>query len=515
MGSSRDLDLVLIHPGSRTQIYQSLGSSLSAIEPPVWASLMATFVRRRGFSVQVLDAEADDLNAQDTANRVAEMNPLLAAVVVYGHQPSASTQNMTAARAICAALKQVNPERKVLLVGGHVAALPERTLQEETVDFVCSGEGPYTVLELLEALKTGRPDYSKVRGLCYLEDGAMTTTPAPPLVKDLDHEMPELAWDLLPMEKYRAHNWHCFGNLERQPYASFYTTFGCPYHCSFCCIQAPFKSGEAALGWKESVNSYRFWSPQTIIAQIDKLVRDYGVRNIKIADEMFVLNPRHVLGICDLIIERGYDLNIWAYARVDTVKDNMLDKLKRAGFNWLAFGIEAASERVRDDVDKGFGQEEIFRTIEKVRGAGINVIANYIFGLPEDNLESMQATLDLALELNCEFAIFYSAMAYPGSQLYSLAIKEQWPLPQDWSGYSQHAFNTLPLPTKYLLGADVLRFRDYAFQVYFNNPDYMKMIKRRFGPETGQDIRQMASHRVERKYNASQASEPNGAIEQR
>ncbi len=398
MDSKRDLDLVLIHPGSRTQIYQSLGSSLSAIEPPVWASLMATFVRRRGFSVAVLDAEGDDLSPEGTATRVAEMNPLLAAVVVYGHQPSASTQNMTAAGAICTALKQMNPERKVLMVGGHVAALPERTLQEEAADFVCSGEGPYTVLELLEALKSGRADYSKVRGLCYTEDGAVRSTPAAPLVKDLDHEMPEMAWDLLPMKKYRAHNWHCFGDLERQPYASLYTTFGCPYHCSFCCIQAPFKSGEKVAGWKESVNSYRFWSPQAVIAQIDKLVEEYGVRNIKIADEMFVLNPRHVLGICDAIIDRGYDLNIWAYARVDTVKEEMLDKLKRAGFNWLAFGIEAASERVRDDVDKGFGQEEIFRTLEKVRAAGINVIANYIFGLPEDNLESMQATLDLALE---------------------------------------------------------------------------------------------------------------------
>ena len=312
--------------------------------------------------------------------------------------------------------------------------------------------------------------------------------------------MPEMAWDLLPMKTYRAHNWHCFGNLDRQPYASFYTTFGCPYHCSFCCIQAPFKSGEAVLGWKESVNSYRFWSPAAVIAQIDKLLNQYGVRNIKIADEMFVLNPRHVHGICDAIIERGYDLNIWAYARVDTVKDDMLDKLKRAGFNWLAFGIEAASERVRDDVDKGFGQEEIFRTIEKVRDAGINVIANYIFGLPGDDLESMQATLDLALELNCEFANFYSAMAYPGSQLYNLALQKGWSLPERWSGYSQHAVDTLPLPTKYLSGAEVLRFRDQAFHVYFNSPEYLAMVAQKFGAETAQGRKEMAAHPLKRKY---------------
>ena len=501
MANDTDLDLLLIHPGNRRQIYQSLGSSLSAIEPPVWASLMATFVRKRGFSVEVLDAEADELTSEETATRATEMNPLLTAVVVYGHQPSASTQNMTAAGSVCTAIKQENPERKVVLVGGHVAALPERTLREEAADFVCYGEGPHTLVELLQALKfSGHTDYGHVRGLCYWADGVLSKTAPAPLVKALDEEMPEMAWDLLPMKKYRAHNWHCFGGLERQPYASFYTTFGCPYRCSFCCIQAPFKSGEREAGWKETVNSYRFWSPSVVMAQIEDVVTNYGVRNIKIADEMFVLNPRHVHGICDAIIERGYDLNIWAYARVDTVRDDMLDKLKRAGFNWLAFGIEAASERVRDDVDKGFGQEEIFHTIEKVRAAGINVIGNYIFGLPEDDLQSMQATLDLALELNCEFANFYSAMAYPGSQLYSLAVKEDWPLPENWSGYSQHSYDTLPLPTKYLSGAEVLRFRDHAFNLYFTNSRYLGMIADKFGDKTARELQRMTGYQLERKY---------------
>ena len=313
--------------------------------------------------------------------------------------------------------------------------------------------------------------------------------------------MPEMAWDLLPMKKYRAHNWHCFGDLERQPYASFYTTFGCPYHCSFCCIQAPFKSGEKVAGLEGKRQQLSILeSASCHWRKLKNWSRSMACETSRSPTRCLCLNPRHVLGICDAIIDRGYDLNIWAYARVDTVKEDMLDKLKRAGFNWLAFGIEAASERVRDDVDKGFGQEEIFRTIEKVRAAGINVIANYIFGLPEDDLESMQATLDLALELNCEFANFYSAMAYPGSQLYSLALKEGWPLPEKWSGYSQHAVDTLPLPTKHLSGAEVLRFRDHAFQVYFNNPGYLEMIALKFGVQTAREMKEMVSHRLERKY---------------
>ena len=501
MVSQKQVDLVLVNPGSRMQIYQSLGSTLSAIEPPVWAGLMATFVRNGGFSVCLLDAEAEALTPEETAQRIAEMDPVLVAVVVYGHQPSASTQNMTAARAMCTAVKQRVPALKVLLVGGHVAALPERTLREEDADFVCTGEGLYTLVELLQALKASQPNYSKVRGLCYWDGETMMSTAPAPLVKDLNRDIPSIAWDLLPMETYRAHNWHCFGHLQRQPYAALYTTLGCPYHCSFCCIQAPFKSGEQVLGYKANVNSYRYWSPQAIVAQIDRLVNDYGVRNIKIADEMFVLNMKHVHGICDLLIERGYDLNIWAYARVDTIRgEETVDKLQRAGFNWLAFGIESASERVRDDVDKGFDQEDILRTIENVRAAGINVIANYIFGLPEDDLATMQATLDLAFDLNCEFGNFYCAMAYPGSQLYNAATRAGWLLPKQWSGYSQHAVDTLPLPTKYLSASEVLRFRDQAFQVYFSSPKYLAMVTQKFGPETAQHIRDMASHKLVRMY---------------
>lgn len=501
MTTSSQVDLVLINPNSKKAVYQALSDQLSAIEPPVWAGLMATFVRKKGYSVTIIDAEAEHLSPEDTAQRVIEMQPRLTAIVVYGHQPSASTQNMTAASRVCTVLKEAAPEIPVLMVGGHVAALPETTMQEEKADFVCNGEGLFTLQALLEVLKSPTRDFSKVPDLWYRDNGNLRhTTETAPLLRDLDSEMPGIAWDLLPMDRYRAHNWHCFGHLQRQPYAAMYTTLGCPYHCTFCCIQAPFKSGEKAIGIKESVNSYRFWSPKRTVDDIEMLVMKHGIRNIKFADEMFVLNPRHVEGICDEIIKRGLDLNIWAYARVDTVRENMLDKLLRAGFRWLAFGVEAANERVRDDVQKGFGQDEIFKTINRVRDAGIYVIANYIFGLPEDDLETMQETLDMALEINAEFANFYCAMAYPGSQLYNIALKEGWPLPKTWTGYSQHSVDMLPLPTKHLPSSEVIRFRDHAFQVHFDSPKYLDMVQQKFGPDTVKHVREMASHKLERQF---------------
>src|SRR5581483_10096376 len=233
-------------------------------EPPVWAGLMASFVRGKGFSVAIIDAEAEELSAEEAAQRAIDMNPVLTAVVVYGHQPSASTQIMPAAGAVSESLKQLAPDHKVLLLGGHVAALPERTLREEAADFTCGGEGLATLVELLAALKADDPSWGKVSDLYWREGNEIVrSTKRAPLLQSVEAEMPGVAWDLLPMDRYRAHNWHCLGNvtgagaLDRQPYAAVYTTLGCPYKCSFCCIQAPFKSGEAELGLRATSNSYR------------------------------------------------------------------------------------------------------------------------------------------------------------------------------------------------------------------------------------------------------------------
>lgn len=487
---NRGVDVVLVNPGSLKAVYQDLGRDLSAIEPPSLAGLFATYLRAKGASVEIVDAPALNLDPAAAASVVHELKPVLVVMVVYGFQPSASTQNMPAAGETCRALKALDPGIPILMTGTHPAALPERTLREEAVDFVCDREGPETVLRTLEALKAKTTSYRNVPSLWYRVGGVAMSNPAAALMDDVDTEMPGVAWDLLPMQKYRAHNWHCFEHIgERQPYASMHTSLGCPYKCSFCCINAPFGKP-----------SYRMWSPDSVIADIGVLVEKHGVRNIKFVDEMFVLNKNHVLGICERIIERGYDLNIWAYARVDTVKDEFLDKLRRAGFRWLALGIESGSKHVRDGVEKGrFGSAEILKVVRKIQDAGINVIGNYIFGLPDDTHTTMRETLELALEANCEFANFYCAMAYPGSKLYQLALDQRWQLPSSWIGYSQHSYETHPLRTEALTSAEVLKFRDEAFTRYFSDPGYLDLVRRRFGEDVLAHVRQMTQVRLRRK----------------
>jgi radical SAM superfamily enzyme YgiQ (UPF0313 family) len=301
--------------------------------------------------------------------------------------------------------------------------------------------------------------------------------------------MPGIAWDLLPMEKYRAHNWHSFNDIHnRSPYAAVHTSLGCPYKCHFCCINAPFGK-----------SNYRMWSPEVVVKEIDHLVENYGIKNLKFVDEMFVLNESHVLGICDLLIERDYEVNIWAYARVDSVQDQFLDKLKAAGVNWLCLGIESASNHVRDGADKIYGNDEIKDVVRRIQAAGIYIIGNYIFGLPDDSIERMQQTFDLALELNCEFANFYSAMAYPGSPLYDDAIRDNIQLPDTWKDFSQHGYNARPLENEYCSADEILSFRDKAFEAYFAHQPFLDMVKQKFGQDVVDHIKRMASIPLKRK----------------
>lgn len=484
------MDALIVTPGGRENIYQDLGIELTAIEPPLWARLIAGYLIDRDHQINIIDTEALCITPQMTAEIINDVKPALVIIVVYGHQPSASTQTMMAARILCQQIKVVNPSQKIILVGGHVAALPERTIAEEPVEFVCAGEGPETCHQLIRALALGET-FSTIPGLVWQDEfKQIKRNPNPPLINDLDQNLHGNVWHLLPMEKYRAHNWQCFGDLaKRQPYASIYTSLGCPFKCFFCCINAPFVD-----------NKYRCRSPENVVAEIDMLYHTYGVKTFKIIDEMFVLKKNHYIPICELLAEKPYahELNIWAYARIDTVKVDTLTLMRKAGIKWLALGIESADESVRDGSNKSLDSNDIINIVSEIRAADISVIGNFIFGLPHDSVSTMRDTLSLAHSLNCEFANFYSAMAYPGSKLYVEALKNGTELPEKWSGFSQHSYDCLPLKTEFETAKTVLQFRDDAFHDFFSSPGYLTFIEKKFGLETRLHIEKMSSKRLKR-----------------
>ncbi len=234
---------------------------------------------------------------------------MLTAVVVYGHQPSASTQNMTAAGEVCSAIKEQVPEQKVLLIGGHVAALPERTLREEEADFVAGGEGFATLTALVEAVAKPLPALAKVPGLWY-RDGDADSRQSRCAAGEQSRCGSSWQSGLGPFADDRniaPTTGTAWAALIGSPMRPFIRRSAAPITVASAASRRP-SVRESRPGAVRSANSYRYWSPEHVLDQIGLLVERYGIRNIKFADEMFVLNRKHVLAICEGIIRRKYDL---------------------------------------------------------------------------------------------------------------------------------------------------------------------------------------------------------------
>jgi radical SAM superfamily enzyme YgiQ (UPF0313 family) len=482
-------EIVFINPNGREENYQVLAQDLAAHEPPIWALMLAQYVKSCGHSVKILDASVEGWNAEETARQTLALNPILVVVVVYGQNPSASTQLMPATIAL---VKEINNQKsfklpKTLLIGGHIAALPKQSLEETGADFVSVSEGFDAILEALQQCHPDILQYGSKDQLVIYDS----------MLQKLDKKVFAIkpGWDLVDMSKYRAHNWHAFGYNSRDYYASIYTTLGCPFSCEFCAIQAPFRAGEKLLDMKK--NSYRAWTVDWVLEQFS-ILHSKGIKHLKISDELFLFDKKRVEAICDGMIERGYSFNIWAYARLNILDDVLLTKMKRAGINWLGVGIESANNDVRGKSNKNIKQNDILDGVKRIQAVDIAVAGNYMFGLPDDTFDTMQETLDLAIELNTEWANFNCCVSFPGSKLYDECIKNGVKLPESWSGYSYYGKDAQPLDTKYVSGKDVLKFRDEAFIKYFDRYEYRTLILDKFGCNAVCEINDMLDVELKR-----------------
>lgn len=503
--TDRRLDVLFVEPDSSAKAYQDLSQTYSAIETPTWSLLLAQSCRAKGFGVSILDCNAEHLSDVQAIQRIRAANPRLVCFVLYGQNPNSGTTNMIGGTRLCANLKQVYPEYWTCFVGSHASALPKEVLAYDFIDIVLLNEGVYALHNLLRSdLST---DLGKVNGIGYKLDGQPVLNPAQSVVPQhlMDQDLPGYAWDLLPYDKkpldlYRAHFWHAeFNHNLRTPFAALYTSLGCNFKCDFCMINILNRVDNADGIASADSSVMRFWSPQFMLSEFDKLAA-MGVETIRISDEMFFLNRKYYEPLLKGLVDRQYNLRMWAYSRVDTVQEQYLDLFKKAGIQWLALGIEAGNQDIRHEVSKGRFQEiDIRKAVKQVQEHGLNVLGNYIFGLPDDTLDSMQQTLDLAIELNTEHANFYPCQALPGSPLYHVARENGWNLPNSYEGYAFLSYDCQPLPTKYLSAAEVLKFRDNAWHTYFGQPEYLGLVERKFGFEQRKNVEELSKIKLKRK----------------
>ncbi|OGQ36468.1 MAG: hypothetical protein A3F16_00710 [Deltaproteobacteria bacterium RIFCSPHIGHO2_12_FULL_43_9] len=472
----------------KEKLYGVTSNEFAAIAPNIPMAVLASHLEKNDIPVHMIDADADGYDNTSLIEYILKEKPIYVCLIASGANPSASTMTMVGIIDFCNRFYEHPEAREITTViwGGHPSVLPERTLRETKADFVIKGEGYETLTGLYEHYR-GVKSLSDIKGLCYFKDGKYTEHEAAKLV-DLK-DFPTVNWDSVLPSKYRAHNWHCFGDIEnRSPYAILWTSFGCPYPCNFCSINNVFLK-----------RTMRFRSIDNVIAEIDKLVNEHGVKNIKILDELFILKHPRLDEFCDKLGKRNYALNMWAFARIDTVSPRILERLKKVGLNWIAYGIETVDPKVLHSTTKRFTYETLVKVLEWTRDAGIYICADVIFGLWDDNYETLNATRNFLYQENFEWINVYPGYAYPGTPLYDEYINEKRiEEPKSWEGYSLYGYNGTALPTKYLTSAEVLRYRDDVFSKYYLRPAFLKDMEVKFGLQTREHIERMAKTKLSR-----------------
>ena len=246
--------------------------------------------------------------------------------------------------------------------------------------------------------------------------------------------------------------------------------------------------------------TFRFRSIKSVIDEIDLLVNKFGVKHIKILDELFIIKHPRIDEFIDRMAERNYGLNLWCFARVDSVEPKTLERLKKIGMNWVAYGIESVDRTVLTSTTKRYSQQLLEDVVKWSRDAGMNICADAIFGLWDDDYDTMDATRDFLYENNFEWINIYPGYAYPGTPLYEEYIRKKIiEEPRSWDHYSMYGYEGGALPTQFLKPAQVLKYRDDVFRDYYLRSDFLSYLEGKFDHSTREHVEGMVKVKLKRR----------------
>ncbi len=396
--------------------------------PPLGILYISAVLEKNGIEVKIVPADILNLGWPAIKQEVQSFEPDLIGV-------TSTTENRFQSFRLIRYAKKVFPSALTMLGGPHASMAPEDCLAHiPDLDIVVKGEGEMTVLELCQALDK-RKDLAaleEIKGIYFKLNGQIISTPPRPPMQDLD-SLPFPAFHLIPFEKYNF-RFEVPGE-GMLPAVNIMTSRGCPFNCNFCATP---------INWGRTV---RMRSPQNVIEEIEFLIKTYGVRVIFFFDDTFNVSKKRVEEICDLILERRLDIFWKCDIRLDLIDKPLLRKMKEAGLFHLSFGLEAASERVRNEiVGKKINIDDFHHLVKWCNELDIIPNAFFIFSHPTETWEEAQETIKIIEkykdEIEGSIAILH---IYPGTPLEKTAKKMNI-LPRGFSWTKRHRSRIITLP---------------------------------------------------------------------
>lgn len=409
--------VLLVNP-TQQNVY---GRGVPPPYPPLGLLYIASSLHELDCEVDLVDWDADGFSPGSFSQHLNGYDPQLVGL-------TATTPQIGSALALARLVKEASNAR-VVVGGSHASALPEETVAHRWVDFVVVGEGEETIKELLLALD--KEEYGTIRGLWYKEHGEPRGNPIRAPVESLD-ALPFPARHLLRNpRRYSPPE----GGLAR--WVSLISSRGCPERCTFCATPRLFG------------RKLRRRSVESVLAEIEEGVRTFGAREVHIADDCFTSDREWIVRFCSALARLGRRLSLYFLngLRADQVDYDLLSALRGVGLRNVGFGVESGNQGILNRCRKGFSLERVRESFRVSKSLSLSTWGFFVLGLPGETVKTVQDTMDFALELEPDYAKFFTLVPYPGTRLWDEFSKNGLITDYEYSHWGLYSKPVFRLPT--------------------------------------------------------------------
>lgn len=356
--------------------------------PPTDLLYMAAIAERAGCIAMVKDYSLDAQTGIDLVRDINEFKPDY--LVINVTTPTVKTDLQ-----YCTIAKEILPELKIIAKGAHFLTFAEETLKAfPNLDYAIKGEPELTLEELLNG-----KEINEIQGLIWRNSDEIVTNPVRPFNDNLD-ALPYPARHLVDNSRFRRPD-----NNKMQ--AVIKVSRGCPYHCFFC------------LATPVAGTKVRVRSPQNILGEIRECIEKYKIRDFIFWSDIFNFDRKWAVELCEAIIASGLKFTWAANTRADTADLELARLMYKAGCRLVSIGVESGNQEMLDKMGKKTTLEQIRQTVRDFKKAGMKVYNYFVIGLPWESEQTVEDTINFAIELDSDFINFYTAVAFPGTKFYN------------------------------------------------------------------------------------------------
>jgi len=392
----RDEDFCPLLPAKLNRLGHGAGRVAVMAFPPLGIQTLAPVLRLRGHEVRMFDTCHPQMKAKDIALAADTDKPHVIGLSFL------SATTYPAATEMARLLKQQAPETRIILGGPFASMNADRILADcACVDAVGVGEGEELLPEYLDRLDNP----GDVAGLVWRHGDEIVCNPRRPLIQDLD-QYPYPDRTTLPIEYVESLPLDVPAVLSLDRFCTVQTSRGCPFSCVYCDI--PSLSG----------GRWRSRSAAHVLGEMQQL-HDAGYRSVYLTDDHFLVNRKRVTAICEGIIDRGLAFRWGCEGRVDSAAVDQLPLMKRAHCDFLAFGIEAGTQKVLDRLNKRQTLEQVTHAVAEAKRHGIGRVHGFfVIGSPGETKRDIMESFRFAARLELDTFGFNRLCAYRGTPLW-------------------------------------------------------------------------------------------------